>query len=62
MGASAIMFVVLYLTHGPSLRTSTALAGTLAGIGVTAGIGRYAVHASRLTGIPDETGGICPAS
>ena len=58
VGSSAIMFVVLYLTHGPSLRTSTALAGTLAGIGVTAGIGLYAVHASRLTGIPDETGGI----
>lgn len=58
VGSSAIMFVVLYLTHGPSLRTSTALAGTLAGIGVTGVIGVYAVHASRLTGIPDETGGI----
>jgi uncharacterized membrane protein len=58
VGASAIMFVVLYVTHGPSLRTSTALAGTLAGIGVTGVIGLYAVHASRLTGIPDETGGI----
>jgi uncharacterized membrane protein len=58
VGSSAIMFVVLYLTHGPSLRTSTALAGTLAGVSVTAGIGLYAVHASRLTGIPDETGGI----
>lgn len=57
VGSSAIMFVVLYLTHGPSLRTSAALAGTLAGIGVTAGIGLYAVHASRLTGVPDETGG-----
>ncbi len=58
VGSSAIMFVVLYLTHGPSLRTSTALAGTLAGISVTTGIGLYAVHASRLTGVPDETGGI----
>jgi uncharacterized membrane protein len=57
VGSSAIMFVVLYVTHGPSLRTSTALAGTLAGISVTAGIGTYAIHASRLTGVPDETGG-----
>jgi len=31
VGASAIMFVVLYLAHGLSLRTSAALAGTLAG-------------------------------
>jgi uncharacterized membrane protein len=58
VGSSAIMFVVLYLTHGPSVRTSAALAGTLAGISVTAGIGLYAIHASRLTGVPDETGGI----
>jgi uncharacterized membrane protein len=58
VGSSAIMFVVLYITHGPSLRTSTALAGTLAGISVTAGIGLYAIHASRLTGVPDETGGV----
>jgi uncharacterized membrane protein len=58
VGSSAIMFVVLYTTHGPSLRTSAALAGTLAGISVTAGIGLYAIDASRLTGVPDETGGV----
>jgi uncharacterized membrane protein len=58
VGSSAIMFVVLYLTHGPSLRTSTALAGTLVGTAVTAGLGAYAVHSSRLTGISDESGGI----
>jgi uncharacterized membrane protein len=57
-GGSAIMFVVLYSTHGISLRTSTALAGTLAGIGIIAGVGRYAVDATRLTGIADESGGI----
>ena len=33
-GSAAIMFVVLYLAHGPSVRTSTALAGTLTGVGV----------------------------
>jgi uncharacterized membrane protein len=56
VGASAIMFVVLYLTHGVSLRTSAALAGTLVGVAVTAGVGQYAVASSRLTGIADEGG------
>jgi uncharacterized membrane protein len=55
--ASAIMFVVLYTTHGPSLRTSTALAGTLVGIGLTALIGTVAIGTSHLTGIADESGG-----
>ncbi len=58
VSASAIMFVVLYLTHGVSLRTSSALAGTLLGIAVTAAIGHYAVGSSRLTGIADEGGSI----
>lgn len=39
VGSSAIMFVVLYLAHGPSLRTSAALAGTLLGVALTAAIG-----------------------
>jgi uncharacterized membrane protein len=56
-GSSAIMFVILYATHGPNLRTSAALAGTLLGIAITAGVGDYAIHANRLTGISDETGG-----
>src|SRR5213076_2971182 len=43
VSASAIMFVVLYTTHGPSLRTSTALAGTLVGIGLTALIGTLVI-------------------
>ena len=56
--ASAIMFVVLYSTHGPSLRTSTALAGTLVGIGLTAGISALSIGYAHLTGIADETGGM----
>jgi uncharacterized membrane protein len=55
-GASAIMFVVLYVTHGPSLRTSSALAGTLLGIALTAAFGLYAIDSTRLTGISDESG------
>jgi uncharacterized membrane protein len=57
-GAAAIMFVVLYTTHGFSLRTSTALAGTLVGIVLTAGIGVLMVSRARLTGISDEAGAI----
>ncbi|HEY1117635.1 MAG TPA: YibE/F family protein [Acidimicrobiales bacterium] len=58
VSASAIMFVVLYTTHGFSLRTSTALAGTLLGIVLTAGIGTLAVADARLTGISDEAGAV----
>ncbi|KQW48097.1 hypothetical protein ASC77_14670 [Nocardioides sp. Root1257] len=59
--AALIMFVVLYTTHGFSLRTSAALAGTLAGILVTAGVGVLATGATRLTGIADEQAGILSA-
>jgi uncharacterized membrane protein len=54
VGAAAIMYVVLYLAHGPSIRTSTALAGTLAGVAITGGLAAYAVGTSRLSGITDD--------
>jgi uncharacterized membrane protein len=50
VGSAAILFVVLYLAHGPSVRTSTALVGTLIGVALTAVIGQQAVEFSRLTG------------
>jgi uncharacterized membrane protein len=56
--ASAIMFVVLYTTHGFSLRTSTALAGTLVGIVLTGGISTVSIGYTHLTGVADETGGM----
>lgn len=55
VGSTAIMFVVLYLAHGISTRTSTALAGTMLGLAVTAGLGALSVEAARLTGFADET-------
>lgn len=55
VGSTAIMFVVLYLAHGPSVRTSTALAGTLIGLLITAGIGLIAIHSARLSGLGDES-------
>jgi uncharacterized membrane protein len=48
------MFVVLYLAHGLSTRTSTALAGTLLGLLITAGVGVLAVHEARLTGLSSD--------
>lgn len=55
-GSTLIMFVVLYLTHGASIRTSTALAGTLVGIAITALLGYWVVDAARLPGVSDEDG------
>jgi len=53
-GSAAIMFVVLYLAHGLSLRTTTALLGTFAGLALTALIGVVAVRAAHLTGITSD--------
>ncbi|MBZ5738127.1 YibE/F family protein [Nocardioides mangrovi] len=56
--AAAILFVVLYTTHGFSVRTSTALAGTFAGVLVTAGLGVVGTQATRLVGVSDESAGV----
>ncbi len=58
VAAAAIMYVVLYTTHGFSIRTSTALAGTLAGLGITAAVGWWAVRSAHLSGISGEAGGV----
>nr|WP_308121847.1 YibE/F family protein [Actinotalea ferrariae] len=54
VGSAAIMFVVLYLAHGFSRRTTTALLGTLAGLGLTAGLGALVARAAHLTGLATE--------
>lgn len=56
VAASAILYVVLYLAHGVSLRTSVALAGTLLGVSVTALIGGWGVGSARLSGLGGEAG------
>ncbi len=58
VGASAIMYVALYVAHGPSIRTSAALAGTLVAVVITAIIAQLAVSTSRLSGLGDEDAGI----
>lgn len=52
--ASALMFVVLYLAHGFTARTTTALLGTIAGLAVTGGLGWWATGAANLTGLTGE--------
>src|SRR4051812_15641602 len=54
VGSAAIMFVVLYLAHGFSARTTTALVGTLFGLALVTGLGALAVWVSRLTGFSSE--------
>lgn len=54
VGSVAIMFVVLYVAHGVSLRTSSALAGTLIGVAISTGLGAVAVWFGRLSGYVDE--------
>ncbi|KQY58581.1 hypothetical protein ASD11_02685 [Aeromicrobium sp. Root495] len=54
VGSTGIMFVVLYLAHGVSIRTTSALFGTLFGIACTAAIGWGATGWTSLNGIGSE--------
>ncbi len=54
VAAAAIMFVVLPLAHGFTHRTTTALLGTLTGLGVTAALGILAAKLAHLTGASTE--------
>ena len=55
VGASAIMIVTLYLSHGISLRTSVSLLGTLISLSLTGLLGLLFTTAGRLTGLADES-------
>ena len=52
--ASAILFIVVYLAHGVSVKSSTALLGTFAGIAVVTVLASWAIPASHLTPGVDE--------
>ncbi len=54
VSAGAMLYVVLYLAHGVSMRTSAALAGTLSGVLITAVIAQLMIATSRLSGIGDD--------
>ncbi len=54
VGAAAMMFASIYLAHGISIRTTTALLGTFGGLLITLVLVLWAVDALRLTGTSDE--------
>lgn len=54
VGSAAIMIVVLYLAHGISIRTTSALFGTLVGLALTAVLGAWATDWSHLTGVASD--------
>jgi uncharacterized membrane protein len=54
VGSTAIMILVLYLAHGVSIRTTSALFGTLVGLALTAVLGAWATDWSNLTGIASD--------
>ncbi|MGJ6980596.1 YibE/F family protein [Aestuariimicrobium soli] len=62
VGSAAIMFVVLYFAHGFTLRTTTALVGTLFGLLLTAVLGWVGVRWAHLTGISGEDDYVLSAS
>ena len=50
VGASAMMFIAVYLAHGISIRTTTALLGTFVGLAVTTFLASWATGAAELSG------------
>jgi uncharacterized membrane protein len=50
VGAAMVMFVIMYLVHGISVRTSVAVLGTLGALVVTGTLGVLASAATHLTG------------
>lgn len=53
-GASAMMFASIYLAHGISIRTTTAVIGTFCGLVITAALATWAVGAQNLSGAVGE--------
>ncbi len=58
--ASMVMFVVVYLAHGISVKSTTALLGTFAGIAGVAALAWWAIPGTSLTPLQDETMGQVP--
>lgn len=54
VGSSAMMFAAVYLAHGISVRTTTALLGTIVGLAVTTLLAAWGTGAGRLTGTGSE--------
>jgi uncharacterized membrane protein len=54
VGASAIMIVTLYLSHGPSMKTSVALIGTLVSLTLTGVLGYVFTDLAHFVGLADD--------
>ena len=54
VGSSGIMFITLYLAHGFTARTTTAVLGTLISLALTGGLAVLFVAATRFTGLASE--------
>lgn len=54
VGSAAVVLVVLYLTHGFGLTTTTAVLGTLASLALTGALAWLSVAALHLTGVTDD--------
>ena len=54
VGAAAMMFSSIYLAHGISIRTTTAVLGTFGGLLITLGVSLWAVDSMRLTGTASD--------
>jgi uncharacterized membrane protein len=50
VGSAAMMFAAVYLAHGVSVRTTTALLGTMVGLAITTVLAAWGTGAARLTG------------
>jgi uncharacterized membrane protein len=55
VGAGLIMFIVLYLTHGLTARTSTAVLGTMVSLAMIGALGALFSAVSKLTGLDEQT-------
>ena len=55
VSAAAILFPVLYLAHGLSMRTSSALLGTLASLAIAVVLSKLAISSLALTGLSGES-------
>ncbi|MGH3884592.1 MAG: YibE/F family protein [Pseudonocardiaceae bacterium] len=58
LAASVIMFGVLYLSHGVSARTSSAVLGTVLSLALIGALGTAFSAATQLTGLDDDTGNL----
>lgn len=62
VASAAILFSVLYLAHGVSLRTSAALLGTLLAMLLSAGLSWGAIELAHLTGLSEDQNNTVAAS